>query len=113
MMAYQVQWCIENFVLFTTYSGKMSVQEFIEVNTLKLSYVESSPERVHLIADMRSLDSVEPSVSELSSVIKVLGHERVDWVIGIGMSQMQSMMLKMIGYVFRKRIYSATSKAAD
>jgi hypothetical protein len=110
-MPYDVSWLIENRVLFTIYEGRMPVDEFIAANATKFDFVDNSPStRIHLIADMSTLIHVKPSVSEMASTVKVLGHERVDWLIGIGMSQIQRIMLKMLGYVFRKRIYAATSK---
>ena len=111
-MSFDVSWLIESRILFTVYEGDMSVEEFIKANQTKFSFVESSSSiHIHLVADMSNLVSVQPSVSELASTVKVLGHERVDWVIGIGMSQMNRIMLKMLGYVFRKQTYVATSKA--
>lgn len=110
-MPYSVDWLIEERVLFTIYEGKMPVEEFIAANKTKLSFVETSTSsRIHLVADMSQLVSVQPSVSELASTVKVLGHQKVDWILGIGMSQMQGLMLKMLGYVFRKRIYAASTK---
>ncbi len=93
-MPYQVNWYIENQIIYTHYSGIMSPDDLRESLQKCLQMIESSPrEIVHAISDVG--DVVEAiSMKESLNILRETGtHPRSGWNFTI---RQKSSMMKMV-----------------
>lgn len=82
-MAYQIEWLLENHIVFVKIEGVSTVADFQEINEKTLVLLKASPaERVHCILDS-TFSREEPTLMEQARIFTVIESDRLGWLLDI------------------------------
>lgn len=81
-----VQWYIKDHVLYTTYSGKLTVEDFEYATAEMLRMMEKSPAgTVHALVDCHGITKFPPNFLTVARALQPLSeHRKTGWGIAFG-----------------------------
>lgn len=79
-MPYMSRWINEPYILCTTFTGNINVDE---VDTLMQEYLERLDERssIYIMVNFARAASIPTTLLQMDSIIDVLNHDNVKWFI--------------------------------
>jgi hypothetical protein len=84
-MAYEVSWYIEGRVIFSRFSGDVTIDDLDQVNKLVIEFLDSSASNaVHHLSDATGIDSHPNNAFALQNSQSYLKHSRLGWVVVYG-----------------------------
>ncbi len=113
-MPIQLQWLVQDRVIFGEYSGVITADEFRQAMSQTMTMIESSTmPLVHVIVDNTHVDEYPKSIPVLHDATKDLfSHPRYGWLLVYGQTdRLSSFFLQVITSLFKVRFRMMQSRA--
>lgn len=112
-MAYELNWMVENRVIYERLSGNITLDEIREVGKLVSEHVAVGTPLVHLVADLTEVGKFPMNLREINNMFENPHRERFGWMIGITNNQLVRFFGTMIPQLqgARMRMFTSVDEA--
>jgi hypothetical protein len=83
-MPFSSEWLVEGSLCYVTLSGQLTAEDMRQYDDQVCRYLETAPEKMHFIADLRHLTSLPPLGSMVG--LKHLSHPRLGRGLTVGLT---------------------------
>lgn len=86
-MPYQIEWLVEDRVIFNKVSGYLSLSETFQITDGYIELFDASPhDKIHILVDFQEMTGYELNLSGLrQSSDGTLSHNKMGWLIAYGL----------------------------
>ncbi|MBE2268401.1 MAG: hypothetical protein IAE80_09245 [Anaerolinea sp.] len=109
-MAVEVDWGVENRILYTRGSGNVTVAEFKAAMSKGLGLLETAPVNVHDVFDFLEVEQ-HPSLPQLLEFRSFFSHPKLGWMIIVSQNKTITFFSALIAGINNNRLRAFTSLA--
>lgn len=105
-MPFEQSWLIENAVVFTEYSGEVTLDEVTEsIEEVLWRFNISQRQLIHMVVDTKDLDAHPTNLAEINRIVKpLLQHKQAGWFIMLGnQNPVTKFLAEMLAQISRVR----------
>lgn len=106
-MAYQIDWLVQDRVIYAKVWAEQTLEEIQESNEAVLQYLNAGTPLIHIILDDSGLEKTPVNLAQLKGATQFLRHESLGWGITIGKTSgttkfLTGMLASLFGIRYRR-----------
>jgi hypothetical protein len=102
-MPFTSRWLIENRVVYTEVTGKLTSPEALEMSDAHAKFLDTGTKPVHILANARHLESAPVNIRQNLQMGQYLRHPSLGWLVVVNSPRFATFVISMLGQVLHMR----------